>query len=69
MALYWTSGSDWNLAAGGSHWSLIDELEQKIRTLRTDRPAAPDPPDPKVDRPAMEETSDDRSSAGWGRQR
>ena len=33
MALYWTSGSDWNLAAGGSHWSLIDELEHPVRGL------------------------------------
>jgi len=71
VALYWTSGGEGNPATGGSDWSLIGDLEQKVRTLTDERLAAPDPPSREADPPTMDEAaddaSDDRSLAGWGR--
>ena len=68
MALYWTSGSDWNLAAGGSHWSLIGDLDLKIQQQEeVDRQAADSSSSPEAEPPAPEDTPDDLSPHGWGR--
>jgi hypothetical protein len=66
MALYWTSGGDWSPATGGSHWSLIGDLELRIRQA-DDREAATDSSSPEAESSAPEDAPDDLASAGWGR--
>jgi hypothetical protein len=68
MALYWTSGGDWSPATGGSHWSLIGDLELKIRQEADDRQAAADSASsPDAEPSALDDTPDDPSAAGRGR--
>ena len=67
MALYWTSGGDTSPAAADSHWSLIGDLELRIRTTSDDRPEDSDPSSSDVDPPTCEGISNDLPPVGWGK--